>query len=124
MGGSTRQRSGRNADGSRSNLGRLVDPLGIFSKGRLVNPDSDDERVLQSASNIINAIRASSMNSDDIDAESVLTTVTRTLQSLTPTEASQISAIVVDRIWTRRQELATLGSKFTQVLFQQTRQRL
>jgi hypothetical protein len=122
-----RQRSGRNGDGSRSNLGALVDPLGIFSKGRLVNPDSDDERILESASAIVEAIRASapaSTASSEAAGAGPLATLASELQSLSPTEAVQISSIIADKVWTRRGELLRIGGRFTRVLLQQARQRL
>lgn len=122
-----RQRSGRNGDGSRSNLGALVDPLGIFSKGRLVNPDSDDERILESASAIVEAIRASapaSTASSEAAGAGPLAALASELQSLSPTEAVQISSIIADKVWTRRGELLRIGGRFTRVLLQQARQRL
>lgn len=125
-----RQRSGRNAAGTRSNLGALVDPLGIFSQGRLVNPDSNDERVLESASAIVQAVRASSpppsAATGDVSSGGggPLTALTSELQALSPAEAAQISSIIADKVWTRRRELVRIGGRFTRVLLQQARQRL
>ena len=96
-----------------------------------MNPDGDDERVLESASAILEAVRASSVHSaisGEDGAEErdggALQGLRRELQTLSPAEAAQISNILADRVWTRRRELVRIGGKFTQVLLQQARQRL
>ena len=50
-----RLRSGRTSTG-RSRLGALVDPLGLFRSGKLVNTDANDEKILASASAIVEAL--------------------------------------------------------------------
>ncbi len=125
-----RARSGRTPDGSRSALGAVVDPLGIFSKGRLVNMDAADDRVLQSASAIVSALRGSqsAILSSPSGGEEVplspLRAAQEGLRSLSADEAREIAGIISQRLWSRRRDLARVGGRLGRVLLKQARQRL
>jgi predicted unusual protein kinase regulating ubiquinone biosynthesis (AarF/ABC1/UbiB family) len=125
-----RARSGRTPDGSRSALGAVVDPLGIFSKGRLVNMDAADDRVLQSASAIVSALRdsqsalPSSLSGGEEESLSPLRAAQEGLRSLSADEAREIAGIISQRLWSRRRDLARVGGRLGRVLLKQARQRL
>ena len=128
-----RTRSGRTSTG-RSRLGTLVDPLGIFREGKLVNTDDNDEKILASASAIVEALTKSSMKSvrgdgEELDGDSfsgslVSPVLSSSLRSLSPQEALQISSIIGEKLWSRRRELARLGGKFAQIAIRQARDRV
>jgi hypothetical protein len=132
-----RDRSGKLANG-RSTLDTLLDPLDLFSNTKLVNPDEDDERLLDSYRNLLTMvgqqqsvmadISSSGGNDSQIDRRQEQANennaVIKFLTSLGPEETIQLAAVVTEKLWKRRSEVAALSRTFARSLVKQALSRI
>uniref|UniRef100_A0A6U2CV00 ABC1 atypical kinase-like domain-containing protein n=2 Tax=Hemiselmis andersenii TaxID=464988 RepID=A0A6U2CV00_HEMAN len=104
-----RQRSGLASDG-RSLLGRVVDPLGLFQRSKLVVTSEEDERALEATQRLVSVLRQASYGDQ--------------LARMTQQEIRSVASIIARKVWERRRELVITSNRFGLELLKQTADRL
>jgi hypothetical protein len=150
-----RLRSGKLPNG-RSTIDSVLDPLGIFSNTKLVNPDDDDERLLDSYRSLLEMVGQQQSIMAEISSGGAGTSfaagsveeaaaasressgqtqsrrrqalennaVLSFLMSLEPEETVQLAAVVTEKLWRRRSEVAALSRTFARSLVKQALSRM
>ena len=97
---------------SRSRLGALLDPLGLFRGSPLVETDATDREALDAASQLAELV--SSLTSTDRDTSPLLS----------PDESQQFNRILLRKLWEKRDELQLVSRRLAATLLDQTAQRV
>lgn len=113
-----RERSGKLPSG-RTVLGTLVDPLGVWRTSPFVRMNELDEKTVETTKKIISLIRNNQKDSsDDVDNDGESSSATATLlNEYSREEIVELSTIIVNKVWERRNAIQKTGNRFMIQLF-------
>jgi len=109
-----REESGRLSNG-RTVLGTLVDPLGLFRTSPVVRMNELDERTMDTTNNLISLLGEQVQRNENSALD---------LSTLSSSETTEILAILVRKVWSRRSGFLKTGNRLTTKILQLTADKL